>query len=107
MRRLIFSLLLLLTAPYVFAEGGEFAVVGLNQLTCGKYVQDLASNQSAKAMYGWWIAGFITGTNLVKDRITTSDVPAHEVWLKNYCERNLLDPFIKAAIKLHETLDKR
>ena len=32
---------------------------------------------------------------------------AHSAWIKQYCEKNPLDPFLKAAIELNKELDKK
>jgi hypothetical protein len=58
-------------------------------------------------VYGWWVAGFVSGTNLVKGRITSTDNAAHDAWLKKYCEDNPLENFMAAAIGLNKALDKK
>jgi hypothetical protein len=83
----------------------NFSAFGINDLSCGKYLEEIGSNPRAKEAYGWWLSGFVTGTNLEKSRETSTDVPAHNVWVKKYCEENPLLSFAKAAIELNNTLD--
>jgi hypothetical protein len=59
-------------------------------LSCGKYLNEITTNRQAENAYRWWVAGFVTGTNLVKGRAVSTDSRAHEAWLKQYCEKNPL-----------------
>ncbi len=69
------------------SQGGDLiSVFGMDNMSCGKYVQDITSNLQASNVYGWWIAGFVTGTNVVKGRRTSTDNATHEAWLKKYCQ---------------------
>lgn len=88
------------------AESRFASVFGMTDLSCGKYIQDVTTNPETSKVYDWWIAGFVTGTNLVKKRVTSTDNAAHEAWLKKYCQDHPLDPFMKAAAELNEALDK-
>ena len=99
--------LMLAHAQPVLADDGQFSGFGTQNLTCGKFIQELASDPKARNAYQWWIAGFVTGSNLVKSRAVISDSPAHEVWLKTYCEKNPLQPFMRAAIEPDRELDKK
>ena len=84
----------------------SFSSYGTNLLSsCGKYVTDISTNPQAKIAYGWWVAGFVTGTNLEKGRVLATVNAAHKLWLKEYCEKNPLDPFMKAADELNKELD--
>jgi hypothetical protein len=107
MRGCLALLLMLAHAQPVLADNGQFSGFGTQSLTRGKFIQELASDPKARNAYQWWIAGFVTGSNLVKGRVVTSDVPAHEVWLKTYCEKNPLKPFVRGAIELDRELDKK
>jgi|APFre7841882630_1041343.scaffolds.fasta_scaffold159472_1 hypothetical protein len=87
--------------------GDAISAFGVTDLSYGKYIQDITTNAAAKSAYSWWIAGFVTGTNLARGRAINTDSPAHEEWIKRYCQDNPLDTFIKAAIELNKALDKR
>jgi len=89
-----------------YAEGDLISTFGVSDLSCGKYLQDIATKPQASNAYSWWIAGFVTGTNLAKGRRTSADSAAHEVWLKKYCQDHALDTFMKAAQELDKALDK-
>lgn len=91
----------------VIATDEIFSGFAVQKLTCGKFVQELAADPKARNVYQWWIAGFVIGANMVKGRVVTSDLPSHEVWLKNYCERNPLEPFMRGAIELDRALDQK
>lgn len=75
-------------------------------VTCGKYLNDISTNERYEDAYSWWIAGFITGANLEKERATTTDAKANDAWIKQFCENNPLEYFLTAAIKLNEQLEK-
>jgi len=75
-------------------------------VTCGKYLNDISNNEAYEDAYSWWIAGFLTGTNLERMRATTTDKHANDAWIKQYCENNPLEYFLTAAIKLNEQLEK-
>ena len=88
------------------AEDGPFSAFGMASSSCGKYIQNITTSPEAANVYSWWVAGFVTGTNLAKGRATSTDNAAHEAWLKKYCQENPLDPFLKAAIELNKALDR-
>ena len=99
----LYSLSLSANAAGVFsAFGGE-----LTESSCGKYTNEIAINPETKNVYSWWVAGFVTGTNLEKGRTLPTDTDAHEAWLKQYCEDNPLDSFMKATIELNKELETR
>lgn len=97
-----FSLVSVTNAP----AGNVVSVFGMTNLSCGKYVQDITKTPEEAEVYRWWIAGFVTGANIAKKRITSTDNEAHEAWLKQYCQDHPLDTFIKAAAELDKALDK-
>src|SRR5271169_4441065 len=94
-------------APAAFA-GDEFSGFGMSQLSCARYLSDVSTNTKFEAAYSWWVAGFVTGANLAKSRVLSTDNEAHIAWLKQYCQAHPSDPFADAAIELdHELDDKR
>ena len=76
-------------------------------MSCGAYLKEAAENPSACSAYGFWIAGFVTGANAAKDRMTSTDAPAAQAWVDNYCRENPLDLFVMATVRLDEELDRR
>jgi len=87
--------------------GEEYSGFGMSQLSCARYVADTASNAKFENAYSWWVAGFVTGTNLAKGRVVSTDNEAHIAWLKQYCQAHLSDPFSNAAVELDRELDSR
>src|SRR4249920_1675032 len=87
--------------------GEEFSGFGMSQLSCARYLSDLSTNRKFEAAYSWWVAGFVTGTNLAKGRLLSTDNEAHIAWLKQYCQAHLSEPFADAAIELDRELDGR
>ena len=85
--------------------GDEFSGFGISQLSCSKYLSQISSNAKFENAYSWWVAGFITGTNLARNRVISTDNEAHTAWLKQYCEAHPHDPFADAAIELDRELD--
>jgi len=101
---LVFIIISVCVSPSLAAEELT-SVYGPSKLSCGKYISEISTNPQAANAYSWWIAGFITGTNLEKGRAVSTDNLAHEMWLKQYCEKNPLDTFVQAAIELNKELD--
>jgi len=97
----------LLFAGIANAKDSPFSVYAVTGLSCGKYIQDIARDPMKEIVYHWWVDGFLTGTNMEKGRVTSSDSAAHDAWLKKYCQENPLDHFINAANKLNKELDRQ
>ena len=101
------TILVLIMSSVANAPARNLAsVFGMTNLSCGKYIQDISITPETAEAYKWWIAGFVSGTNLAKKRTTSTDNEAHEAWLKKYCQDHPLDNFMKAAAKLDKALDK-
>lgn len=86
--------------------GNEFSGYGIGSASCGKYLQDSSGNVTIAANYDWWLAGFVTGANLQKQRSITIDLDGMTSWVTSYCQRNPLDTFMTAAVELDKELDK-
>jgi hypothetical protein len=84
--------------------GDTFAVVGPAGLTCGTYLETSADN---RRMFGWWLAGFVSGQNAAKNREQSPDLATAQAWVDNWCRSHALDQFAFAAVKLDEELDLR
>ena len=91
----------------VYGDGHISTVFGIGTTSCGKYISEVSADGNAKSAYGWWVSGFVSGTNMVKGRIVSTDSAAHEAWLKNYCEQYPLDSFVAAASRLNKELDNK
>lgn len=105
--RYLLVLNIVLCTSFSFAADAPFSAFGISGLSCGKYLSEISTNRQAANAYSWGVAGFVTGTNLAKGRAVSTDNPAHEAWLKQYCDKNPLDTFAAAAIELSKELDKR
>ncbi len=101
--------LVVLTAAFARAAsaGEEFSGFGMSQLSCARYLSDVSTNAKFEAAYSWWVAGFVTGTNLAKGRLLSTDNEAHITWLKQYCQAHLSEPFADAAVELDRELDDK
>jgi len=89
----------------VASAGEEFSGFGMSQLSCARYISDLSVNARFEAAYSWWVAGFVTGANLAKGRVVSTDNEAHIAWLKQYCQAHPSEPFADAAVELDRELD--
>lgn len=99
----LFSVISLgLIGPYALAQ--EFRGYGPESMSCGRYVQEIITDPARMNVYHWWLAGFVTGTNYLRGRNSSTDAPGYELWIKNYCEANPLEFFIAAASKLDTAL---
>jgi|MTBAKMStandDraft_1061839.scaffolds.fasta_scaffold15906_1 hypothetical protein len=100
-------MLVLLFAGIANAEETGFTAFGIDMnMSCGKYIQDIETSSETEAFYSWWLAGFVTGTNLSKKRIIFTDNFAHEAWINKYCRENPLESFAQAVIELDKALYK-
>ena len=106
MKKIIYLIVMLLSLLPVSSIAAISAYHVAND-TCGKYIDIISTSVQAKEVYSWWLAGFITGTNMEKNRSLSTDSAAHELWLKNYCEEHPLENFVSAAEKLNIQLDKK
>jgi len=99
--------LVVLAAAFAQAAcaGEEFSGFGMSQLSCARYLSDLSTNRKFETAYSWWVAGFVTGTNLAKGRLLSTDNEAHIAWLKQYCQAHPSDLFANAAVELDRELD--
>jgi hypothetical protein len=95
------------TFAQVASAGEEFSGFGMSQLSCARYIGDMSTSVKFETAYSWWVAGFVTGTNLAKGRVLSTDNEAHIVWLKEYCQAHPGDPFADAAVELDRELDGR
>ena len=91
----------------VASAGEEFSGFGMSQLSCARYTSDISANVKFETAYSWWVAGFVTGANLAKGRVISTDNEAHIAWLKQYCRAHPGDPFADAAIELDRELDTK
>lgn len=104
LKKLICYLLIFLYPSLAYAEGEIFRSYGMG-MSCGAYVKEMANDNATKNIYSWWLAGFVTGTNIEKGRSTSTDNIAHEAWVLKYCKENPLEAFMTAASKLNKKLD--
>ena len=81
----------------LLASGALFSAFGITDISCGKYLKDISTKKEIENVYDWWVAGFVTGTNLEKGRSLSTDNPGHNAWLKGYCESHPLETFMRAA----------
>jgi hypothetical protein len=105
MKKYLLGLCLVLLATTANAQN-IYGGYGMD-ISCGRYIDDISTDQRAKNNYHWWLGGFVTGTNLVKSRSTLTDDKAYEAWIEKYCRDNPLDSFHKAAIELNKELDNK
>lgn len=63
--------------------------------TCAQYVE--AVNKNRADQYNLFIAGFMSGANWVRVRLTPNDAASYRVWVKGYCERNPFENFVQAV----------
>ena len=82
----------------------RFNSYGLGQESCGRYLSDIASDQSAEQLYSAWLAGFMS---VVEAQVpNTGVIPrdaemgAANAWIKNYCVRRAADTYLTATVRL-------
>ncbi len=90
--------------PLLASDG--FSGFGVQHRSCGSYLGEISTSSVVEIQLEWWVTGFVSGTNLEKAMIVSTDNPGHVAWIKAYCEAHPLEPFTKAAIELNKELDK-
>jgi hypothetical protein len=100
-------LITLLFSSFTSAVDKPFTIYSMQNLSCGRYIQDVNSNPQAKSAYGWWVSGFVSGLNFMRARVTTTDQEAHDAWLLKYCSEHPLEHFMDAALNLDKTLNAK
>jgi hypothetical protein len=85
--------------------------IGWGSTSCGKWSAERKNPSSffAKSME-WWAVGFVSGSNWANtgpDHLASVDAAAITSWLDNYCKRNPLETFPKAAAALASELAQR
>ena len=98
--RFLFALLIALLLPATRASAQ--ATVFIN-ISCAKYVEDTALEPSSHA-YNWFVAGYLSATNLAKNRDSPTDTATYRVWLTTYCQQKPFDNFLQALTALDEHL---
>ena len=75
------------------------------EMGCGDYISTSGSNRS---QLNTGIAGFITGINYSKGRMTNAvSAKSLYLWVENYCKENPLDRFADALSELDYELEGR
>ena len=82
----------------------RFSSYGLGQESCGKYLSDIASDQSTEQLYSAWLAGFMTvveaqvpGAGIIP---RDAEMNAANAWIRNYCVRRASDTYLTATVRL-------
>ena len=106
MRRLLFSLIGLLSLPpaasQAFDTQGQYAVLGSGTALCSTYSQ--ARQAKSYLVYAAWLTGYLTARNMQSD--ATYDLSSRAGlegmlgWLDTWCKANPTRQFAAAAYEL-------
>jgi hypothetical protein len=100
MKKTFQSAVVILT--FVVSATANAATVFIN-LTCAEYVEGTAISPASHP-YNWLVSGYLTGTNMVRDRTSPADGASYRVWLADYCRQHPFEPFMSALDKLDRYL---
>ena len=73
-----------------------------SNLTCGMSVQAVEAKSAHE--FDLIVRGFLTGTNLLRGRVTPTEFAGYQVWLKTYCTQNPFHSFTMALARLDYSL---
>lgn len=83
---------------------GDLAKSYVRDFSCGEYLEFEGEKKEIAKV---WIAGYLTGANVTKGRITNIDIPSAYFWIQNFCKANPLNHFLEGLIALDKELDKK
>jgi hypothetical protein len=82
----------------------RFHSYGLGQVSCERFLSDIASDRSVEDLYSAWLGGFMTvaEAELPDAGIfpRDSEMSAGFAWIKNYCVRRASDSYLTATVRL-------
>lgn len=74
------------------SEDGQFRVKGIGIETCKEYAQDFADRSQRMALYGSWLAGYVSAINRHRrqtfDAMPWQSVEVLLVFIRNHCAAN-------------------
>ena len=93
------SLAFTIVAVSFFVSSAAYAqpTVFIN-ISCAAYVEETANMPNHA--YNWFLAGYLSGTNLVRERLTPFDSASYRVWLVDYCHKRPFESFVNALSQL-------
>lgn len=94
--------LLALATFFPFQAHAGLSTSFVGDLTCGQYVE--AVEGKSFHPYDNYIAGFLTGTNYLRSRVSPTAFSDYRVWMKTYCQQNPFDLFDQALARLDYSL---
>ena len=109
---IICAILSCLSIGAAFAEdtGFDEAPFALGGESCGRYLSEVATNQSLQDLYDAWLAGYM---KVVTEQLpggarfaSESEIGAASAWVRNYCLGRASDTFLTAAVRLIEARER-
>ena len=102
-----FAVGLLFVSPIAVAADADTTMVyGAGTKSCGAFLEAERKSGVDSIAYHSWLAGFLTGVNAFfnmlhvshgSDILEGTDFEGAVHWLRNYCEKNPLETFARAA----------
>jgi hypothetical protein len=99
---------------YVLHGQGTIQVLGSGTSSCGQWLEDReTAGPDGYFLQDSWVNGYLTGhqdgdgeaSGLTENQ--TSDLPARNAWIDNYCQANPLNDLTDAARGLWDELSSR
>ena len=109
MKKLMAATLCLTVAAAASAQG--VAVQGVGNLSCGKYMELRATNNTSQdGVMVSWVWGYMAGFNMESKYPTTAtlpDQPSTLAYIDKHCRENPLDAVMMATMALVKALGGR
>ena len=67
--------------------------------SCGKFISD-----DNKQLWQHWIAGYVSGTNMIRQRQTSTDMDGMYGFVLEYCRKKPMDYILNALYELDKAL---
>lgn len=93
---------LLVSLLFFVTNANALATVFLD-ISCAEYVEKTSVSPSTHA-YNWFVAGYLSGINVAKNRDSPADSASYRVWLTTYCQKKPFDNFLSALSALDKYL---
>ncbi len=102
------ALIAFLSLQAVAQDSPVLSIFSFEDTSCGAWVKS-TDNEFARAQYGPWFRGFVSGYNFgnPNNQVALDRMPNNEtlyLYVDKYCREHPLNPFVHAAFSLVEEL---
>jgi hypothetical protein len=105
------ALAVLLVSQTAVVEAHQIIMLGVGNISCGKWLQRRAENSAETIADQSWVTGYITSFNnfIHESGNVSAGIGAGELfaWIDGYCQVHQMDTLFRASNALIQELEKR